>query len=81
MDLFVLKYNVLMVTLYTPLSLIDLCSPISASLSFMHFFCRPSQALKPVTVVIKNFGVQLQSASIFCKVASRRQLDISYLFF
>ena len=66
-------------TLDSPLSIMDLCSPMSAMWWFMHFFCVPSHGSNPVTVVMKNFGVQLQSLSIFCNVASSKQLDISYL--
>ncbi len=52
------------------------CTCIS---SFMHLFFCPPHASKPSTMSTKFFGVQPQTNSISCRVASNKQLDISYL--
>ena len=54
-------------------------SPMDARCSDMHCFCVPTQASKPSTMSTKYFVVQLHKLSIRCRVASKRQLDISYL--
>ena len=52
---------------------------MDARCSDMHCFWAPTQALKPSTKLTKYLMVQLHKFSIRWRVASKRQLDISYL--